>query len=352
MLPYWLLFVLFAAGALLTSGRPAVERHDATFPFTLACLATVAMIGLRLDVGGDRYHYLEFYERMNLYPLVRAIRMGDPAYALLNWTVRQADLGMWLVNTVCAAIFVTGLAKFALRQPNQWLAVLIAVPYLIIVVAMGYTRQAAAIGLVMWGLAAFDRGRVRPFAVSVLGAVTFHLTAIAMLPLGIMSVTRNKFITSLMMLLLTATLYLIFVQGSVDRLVSNYVVSGYSSQGALVRVAMNVPPAIIFLLARQRFALSPESLKLWTNIAVAALVLLGLLAVSNASTAIDRLALYVIPLQIMTLSRMPTIFGRTVPQALLVTAALVLYSAAILFVWLNFAQHAFEWLPYNNYLWD
>ena len=46
------------------------------------------------------------------------------------------------------------------------------------------------------------------------------------------------------------------------------------------------------------------------------------------------------------------IFGRTVPQALLVTAALVLYSAAILFVWLNFAQHAFEWLPYNNYLWD
>lgn len=96
--------------------------------------------------------------------------------------------------TVCAAIFVIGLAKFALRQPNPWL-VLIAVPYLIIVVAMGYTRQAAAIGLVMWGLATFDRGRVRQFAVAVLAAVTFHFTAIAMLPLGITSVTRNNLVT-------------------------------------------------------------------------------------------------------------------------------------------------------------
>ena len=147
MLPYWLLFALFAAGALFTSGRPAVERHGATLLFTLACIATVVMIGFRVDVGGDRYTYLEFYKRMNLYPLSRAIGMGDPSYALLNWTVRRADLGMWLVNTVCAAIFVAGLGKFALRQPNPWLAMLIAVPYLIIVVAMGYTRQAAALGL-------------------------------------------------------------------------------------------------------------------------------------------------------------------------------------------------------------
>lgn len=30
---------------------------------------------------------------------------------------------------------------------------------------------------------------------------------------------------------------------------------------------------------------------------------------------------------------------------------LVLYSASILFVWLNYPQHAFEWLPYKNYVW-
>lgn len=351
MLPYWLLFALFAIGALFTSGRPAVERNGPTLLFTLACIATVVMIGFRVDVGGDRYHYLEFYQRMNLYPLSRAIGMGDPSYALINWLARRADLGMWLVNTACAVVFVTGLGKFALRQPNPWLAVLIAVPYLIIVVAMGYTRQGAAIGLVMWGLAAFDRGAVRPFAASVLGAVTFHLTAIAMLPLGIMSVTRNKLVTSLMMILLTATLYVVFVQSNIDRLVSNYVVAGYSSQGALVRVAMNLPPAIIFLSARHRFGLSPDSLKLWTNLSLAALVCLVLLSVSDASTAIDRLALYIIPLQIMALSRLPTIFGRSVPGALLVAATLVLYSAAILFVWLNYAQHAFEWLPYRNYFW-
>jgi uncharacterized protein involved in exopolysaccharide biosynthesis len=54
---------------------------------------------------------------------------------------------------------------------------------------------------------------------------------------------------------------------------------------------------------------------------------------------------------IMAFSRLPTIFGRSVPGAALVAAGLVLYSAVILFVWLNYAQHAFEWLPYRNYFW-
>jgi hypothetical protein len=143
----------------------------------------------------------------------------------------------------------------------------------------------------------------------------------------------------------------VFVHSNVDRLVTNYVVAGYSSQGALVRVVMNLPPAIIFLSARHRFGLNGNSLKLWTNLSLTALFCLALLAVSDASTAIDRLALYIIPLQIMVLSRVPTIFGRSVPGVLLIAALLVLYSATIAFVWLNYAQHASQWLPYRNYFW-
>jgi hypothetical protein len=32
------------------------------------------------------------------------------------------------------------------------------------------------------------------------------------------------------------------------------------------------------------------------------------------------------------------------------TAAVVLYSSAVLFVWLNYAINAFAWIPYQNYL--
>lgn len=351
MLPYWSLFALFAAGAATYGGQLAI-RERPTFLFAIACIATVAMIGLRLEVGGDFYSYLDFYTRMSLFPFAKAIGFGDPAYAAINWIVRRADIGMWMVNTICAAIFVAGLGRFALRQPNPWLAMLIAVPYLIIVVAMGYTRQAAALGFVMWGFAAFERGAVRSYAVSVLAAVTFHLTAIVLLPLGMLSVTRNKVLTSLLLILLTASLYFVLVQSNIDRLVANYVTAGYASQGALVRVAMNLPPALIFLAARNRFIMPPESRRLWTNFSIAALLCLVALIFSDASTAIDRLALYIIPLQIMVLSRAPSIFARSGRESLALVMALILYSAIILYVWLNHAQHADAWLPYNNYLWS
>lgn len=48
--------------------------------------------------------------------------------------------------------------RFARSQPDPWLAVLVAVPYLVIVVAMGYSRQAVAIGILLAGLGRLERG--------------------------------------------------------------------------------------------------------------------------------------------------------------------------------------------------
>jgi hypothetical protein len=64
-----------------------------------------------------------------------------------------------------------------------------------------------------------------------------------------------------------------------------------------------------------------------------------------SSTAIDRLALYIIPLQLAVLSRLPIAFNRSGSLRLVIMA----YSAGVLFVWLNFAKHAEYWLPYQFY---
>ena len=69
-----------------------------------------------------------------------------------------------------------------------------------------------------------------------------------------------------------------------------------------------------------------------------------LLLVVPSSTAVDRLALYVMPLQVAVLSRFPLIFGWR-----LGTFIVVLYSLAIEFVWLNFATHARFWIQYQVY---
>jgi hypothetical protein len=86
--------------------------------------------------------------------------------------------------------------------------------------------------------------------------------------------------------------------------------------------------------------------------AIAAFACLAMLAVTSASTAIDRLALYLIPLQIMVLSRLPAHFAKSEREKLGLTVLVVAYSATIQFVWLNYAQHADLWLPYDSYLWS
>ena len=84
--------------------------------------------------------------------------IGDPGYQALNWLVQEWNGEIWWVNSVSAAIFAWGLIRLCQNQPRPMLAVLVAVPYLIIVVAMGYTRQSIAIGILMAGLASLGRG--------------------------------------------------------------------------------------------------------------------------------------------------------------------------------------------------
>jgi hypothetical protein len=112
----------------------------------------------------------------------------------------------------------------------------------------------------------------------------------------------------------------------------------------LIRVLMNVVPALLFIAFRRRIAPDPQERRLWAWMAVLALACLPL--VGLASTAVDRIALYLIPLQLFVFSRIPRL-ARTVEVRTPLVLAVVAYYTAVLFVWLNYAAHAFAWVPYQ-----
>jgi hypothetical protein len=69
---------------------------------------------------------------------------------------------------------------------------------------------------------------------------------------------------------------------------------------------------------------------------------------SSKPPAVDRLALYLIPLQLFVFARLPLALGPTFGYGAIIWAV-ILYYALVLYVWLNFATHAFAWLPYQFY---
>ena len=344
MLIYWIVFAYFAVGAAFDGERRGSGRLGAPFLFFVGGILIAAIIGLRYQVGSDWFAYVRMYSHAAYVDLWGALALSDPGYQVLNWAVQRVGAGLWLVNTVCGAIFALGLFKFARIQPNPWLAVLIAVPYLVIVVAMGYSRQGVAIGILMGGLASLSRGgSLMRFALYVLAATLFHKTALLTLPLAAIASNRNRLFNFVAALSLSYLLYSSFLATSVDRFVRDYVGSEYSSQGAAIRVMMSLIPAILFLLSPRAFGFNDIELKLWRNYSFAALGFLLLLMVLPSSTAVDRMALYVAPLQIAVLSRVP---NATVGNRL-GTGMIIIYSLLVQFVWLNYAEHSNDWDPYR-----
>ena len=203
----------------------------------------------------------------------------------MNWLVAQAGGSIYEVNLVCGGVLMWGTVVFCRRQPNPWLALLAAVPYMLIVVGMGYTRQAAALGFALLGLSALGNGRIRTFAMWVAVGALFHKSAVLLLPIAALAASRNRFFTVLMIGILTALLYYLLVADVSEDLWNNYVVEDYQSQGGLIRVVMNIVPALLLFLFGKRLVEDDHERKLWLWIAVMALVCLPLVGIASTAVA-------------------------------------------------------------------
>jgi hypothetical protein len=342
LLAYWLLLGYFAAGAMLV--RPRADRRAGPIMLLLGSLLIAVAIGLRYRVGADWETYKFLFSFAKYASLERVLTIGDPGYQLLNWAVQRGGADIWVVNLVCGAIFAWGLFRFARSQPDPWLTFVVAIPYLVVVVAMGYSRQAVAIGILMAGLASVRHGAsILRFAVYVAAGALFHKTVVLVLPLVIFASQRSRFLNLLAGIAGSILLYDVFLSSSVEGFVRNYIETEYSSQGAAIRVVMNLIPALALLLFRRRLQLEPVEMRTWTYFALAAFAMPLALLLLPSTTVVDRLSLYLIPLQLAVLPRLAYLFrSLTLGRSLI-----IFYSALVLFVWLNFAVHADYWLPYQ-----
>lgn len=340
--------MLFAVGALAVGSRPPQQQRP---PMLIGGLVLIVVIGLRFRVGCDWSTYQDLFHYARYASFSTALDLSDPAFGALNWLVSSIGLGVWAVNLVCAAIFTWGLVSFCRWQPNPPLAMLVAVPYLVIVVAMGYTRQSAALGFIMLALTQFQRGSAKGVIVFLICAILFHKASILMFPFFGLAYGRNLVFSAIVFGILSYAAYRLFVSNSVNLLVYGYIKQEYSSSGAVIRVVMNVVPALLLLGFRNRFGLSRNDRRLWILLSLASLAALILLFVIPSSTVVDRAALFLIPLQVFVLSRVPSALSPKGRHSMLLVAAILVYALAVEMVWLNLGQFSRCWIPYRSYLW-
>lgn len=344
MVTYWLMFFIPVA-FLFSADRLSVGVNRLYWFVVISLLSLI--IGLRYEVGGDwGYYFSKFYEARNL-PFFESVQWHkDPAYWFFNWLFANLGLGVWAQNLFCAMLSVGGVVAIARRQPLPWLAMVIAIPYILMVVSMGYVRQAAALGLVCLAYNAVqDKNQIR-FLIFAVAAAMFHKSAVVILPLYLLTLQRIRIYHWFLLSIVSAAILGVLVLETLEAQWQSYVENQKESSGALIRIAMNLPPAILLLIWTERLGMSKPELRHWLWFARISILLIFM--VSFAETAVDRLALYLLPLQMVVLSRIHRIFTHPVPRSALAVAVLAYYFL-VMFVWLNFAKHADSWLPYQFY---
>ncbi len=348
MIPYIITWGLLAFPAFTSK-----KNWSKTTLYTLLFFLVI-FIGLRIEVGGDWYNYVVDIEQYKNRPfLAEVITEPEPFYSVLAWIGSNWGGGIYVFNIVSSIIFSIGLLRFCRIQPRPWLSLLLAFPYLIIIVGMGYTRQSVAIGLEMLALLALQRKKLPEYIGWILVGSTFHRSILILLLLPVTTISPTlKFFNLIRTGLITGGaygLYVGFIRPALSVSLVYYAADQMTSSGAWTRVILCVLPAIALLLVRSRFNLDRIENRIWTCFALLALGSALGLALGLPTTMIDRLALYLIPLQIFVGSRLPeTRLFALKPVAW--KQILILLSFSVMMVWLLFALHAYAWLPYRNLL--
>lgn len=379
MLIYWFLFLSFCFLALVIKQREPLSNINSNSSFNLEDLewrilrnilfiVLAIFIGFRMEVGGDfgqyRFIYSGFADDSFIEAaLPRLDSTIDPGFGLINWFVHQFDAdegiywnyfirtgGFVYVNFIGGLIFSYFFIKFIFTLERPFLALAISFPYLILVVAMGYVRQGIAIGIISYALILLGRKQFLFFTILIIFAATVHKSAVLFLPILFFTSTANKFLIFIGSVFLCSLLYLVLIATHVESLVTNYVEYEYSSRGAIVRLGMLLPPALLFLKYKDFFSFSEIEIKIWLYCAVVsiALFLLAITIGSSNTTALDRIGLYFLLLQIVIFTKFPNLFP---PKERFYVILLILsYYCLTLFTWLFFADNAGAWLPYKNIL--
>jgi hypothetical protein len=345
MLPYLLLCFPIAFMALASP-----REHVQWLFWSVAFAALVCFVGLRHHVGMDWNNYLLMAENVTLASLPEALAFAEPGYALLLRESGQLGFGVYGANFVVALIFVGGLFRYARTTPNPWLALLVALPILVVAVGMSANRQAAAIGVLLWAVAGWDRYSLWQRMLLVGLAATFHASAVLFVVFIAADVKMNGILKLMVIALVSAVgLYVLDASGKMDYYNDLYVTGQTEiteSSGALFHTLLNGAPAVMcFVLWKYRAKLLPNALH--RNMALMAIALVPLSLVTSA--AAGRVSLYMFPVSMYLFAAIPRVMHGAGTKFVYRIGCSTFFSSLLVF-WLLASNTGVAYLPYRSVL--
>ena len=171
MIPYFVMIGIPSLFALAGVRRRGVL-------LLLVFLLFWLFVGYRFHVGTDWDGYVRIYEGNKLRPASELFYDREPGFKLLMWAGSHLGGGVILVNAVAALSFCWGVFAVAKRCVEPYLALVVAMPMLVVAFAMSATRQSLAVGIIFYLFATWDKRTTIGRMAFVFLATLFHFSSL------------------------------------------------------------------------------------------------------------------------------------------------------------------------------
>lgn len=342
----WIYLLILAIPLAMSFQAPRMKKTDAGLIafFVLLWLFT----GLRHEVGTDWEGYGYIYQDAISRPWGDFSSDREPGYFLINKVSDAFGWGRYGTNAICAALFLTGIYRFAARTANAWLATASVMPFLVFIISMSGVRQAAAVGIVFALLADWSKASLLRKVVVICLAATVHNSALFILLFVLWDGSRYPWLRiAIGSIALILGLRFLDQSGVTDAYAQRYLKNNLQSGGAFYHVALSAFPGLLYLAFRRQIAGFGWYTPLMFRASLVAIALLPLVVIS--STGASRLAIYLSFVQMWVFPAFVAAHGRGWIAA---TSLCVFYFLAIFLVYFILGTHADSWIPYNNVIWS
>ena len=319
----------------------------------LTFLFLFIFIGLRDGVGGDDVRYQEYYEAVKSGIETSASNESKekPFFYLINKFASLFDFGYILSVSFFSFIFSISLILFCIYSGNLFFGLMLAMPILIIVMSMGYVTQSVALAFLMLAYVQFIKERVLFFIIFILIGAMFHPSIIVFLGMILLSFLNPKKLT---ISILAGILVIIFIfnvifESYLIEQFDNYVGDKLESGGFVFRSVFNLISIFIFFIFINKKELEKIYKILFYFFSISSSLLFLLYLASIPSTAIDRMALYLIPIQILIINKFLNDYYSANSRKIVSFIFFIIYFIYML-IWFNFSNFSSYWVPYKNIL--
>lgn len=352
---YLFIFTSLTAFGIFCNFRSGQGKVDSFFRrkdfYLCVCFFILMFAGLRNEIGGDWFAYKSTFDGLNYFTDLGFNIFLKPLFYFIFVLIKKIGGDIhWVIFTL-SVLSLGPYFWICSRLPNPFFALSGSFFWVVVILQIGFTAQGLAFGLLIPFFFHLNKGRIILASFFMASACLIHFSALLFAPILVVKMLRNFWFFVFIVAFLVLCVLAFYISGSFGyfyNLVVAYLQMG-AGGGLMIRSILSMLTAVLFLrlALRYRTLIGEPAYKLSLSLIVIFVFVIGFGVVIGGSL-FDRFQLYFLAGWFL--------LGGCIDRRLYANSlsyqidviGFIFLSFLTLVTWLQFADHAYLWVPYTS----